>query len=222
MASTLSKSQLLKRDNYETLLKKFFHLPGHMNVFTTTVGRFVPSALVIIEDGDETTAYEADQQSDYKEVRDQIIGVVTSKKTTDTIKLVGKIENTNRVVTLKLSELVKTEEFGGQTGGKKVNLGILFENQFYESLDCYLNCKCKQTKYKQYADAMLAVIGKREKTGLSNVVAEGGKNQPRPLVYRGGLQVGDGKKDIGKTITDITTVWAVRRKYICLLNMEIR
>jgi hypothetical protein len=217
MASNLSKAQLLKRDNWETLLKKFFHMRGYMNVFTTTEGRFIPEALVVLLDNRQVTAYEPDQVSDYKEIRKEIENIVTSKKAGDTLKFVGKIENTNRITTIKLADLVKTEEFGGQVGGKKINLGIQFENQFYESLDCYLNCKCKHTRYKEYADAMLAVIGKQEKTGLSNVVAEGGLNKPRPLVYSGGgLRVGTGAKDIGSTITDITTEWGKKKDKVYL------
>ena len=49
--------------------------------------------------------------------------------------------------------MVKTEEFGGKTGGKKINLGIKFEIDFYESLRCELACECKNLLPKYQKEA---------------------------------------------------------------------
>ena len=37
----------------------------------------------------------------------------------DKILFVGRFVNTNQVKTVPITEMVKTEEFGGQTGGKE-------------------------------------------------------------------------------------------------------
>ena len=54
-----------------------------------------------------------------------------------------------------------------------------------------------------------------KKLGFSEVKAVGGKNQPRPLSYSGGLYVSAGgkkTKEIGSTITDITTTFGGKDK----------
>ena len=56
--ANLTKADLGKRSNDETFLDKFFHKPGHMNIFSVKrtngkpkEGIFVPSALVFMVDG---------------------------------------------------------------------------------------------------------------------------------------------------------------------------
>ena len=55
----LKKDDLNKRGNDEILLKKFFHLPGYMNIFSVKrktgnpkEGQVVPEALVFKVDND--------------------------------------------------------------------------------------------------------------------------------------------------------------------------
>ena len=212
---TLSKAQLKKHDNYITLLKKFFELPGYMNRYTTPDGIFIATALVVVENDNEMIAYETDEASDFNNIIKDIEKIINSTSRKDYIKITGQIDNTNQIKTIELKDLVKTPEFGGQ-GGKKENLGIRFENDYFESLDCFLNCECKTTPYKDSAHHLLEDIGKELKTGLAEVEAVGGKNQPRPLKGgSGGLYVEAGgikTKDIGSTVTDITTKWGTGGK----------
>tara|TARA_R100000231_G_C5270682_1_gene148557 strand:- start:16 stop:744 length:729 start_codon:yes stop_codon:yes gene_type:complete len=66
------------------------------------------------------------------------------------------------------------------------------------------------TKYAKDAKKLIDEIGKIKKSGFSEVKAVGGKNKPRPLAYSGGLYVtagGKKTKEIGSTITDITTTF---------------
>ena len=71
----LKKADLEKRGNDEILLKKFFHLPGHMNIFSVKrktgnpkEGQFVPEALVFKVGNEEIAAYETDLVSDFREI----------------------------------------------------------------------------------------------------------------------------------------------------------
>jgi len=215
--ASLKKDDLNKRGNDEILLKKFFHLPGHMNIFSVKrktgnpkEGQFVPEALVFKVDNDEVAAFETDQVSDFQEIMSRLRENIELSGTKNQVLFTGKFKNDNSIDTVKLTELDKTEEFGGQTTGKRVNLGIQFEKDFYKSLNCEVQCLCEHTKYEDAAKDLVKKINDEYniKGGLSNVEAVGGKNQPRPLkAGNGGIVVGTGSKDIGSTITDITTVF---------------
>ena len=212
----LDKTQIRKGDRAELLLKKFFHFPGYMNRFLVIPGagvkggQFDAEALVFTEGNEEIIAFETDQQSDYKEAYARLENVLNGK---GSLKFTGKYVDDGTIETVKLNDLEKTEEFGGQTG-KRVNLGIKFEKDFYESLDCYLNCQCKPTPYEKEAKELLEKIG--IPGGLIDVEAVGGKNQPRPIAGNSNrLYVTAGGKDtldIGSIITDITTGWRNNEK----------
>ena len=211
----LKKEDLNKRGNDEILLKKFFHFPGHMNIFSVKrktgnpkEGQFVPEALVFKVDNDEIAAFETDQVSDFKEIMSRLRENIELSGVKNQVLFTGKFKNDNSIDTVKLTELDKTEEFGG--GKAKVNLGIQFEKDFYKSLNCEVQCLCEHTKYEDAAKDLVNKINDEYniKGGLSSVEAVGGKNQPRPLkAGNGGIVVGTGSKDIGSTITDITTVF---------------
>ena len=215
----LKKADLGKRGNEETMVKKFLHMDGLMDTFLHKDGQFKPHAMVLDMDGEEHQ-YEHDEDDRYDELLARVRSIIERKKNTDKILFVGKFVNTNQVKTVPITEMVKTEEFGGQTGGKKINLGIKFENDFYESLRCELACECKPTTYKKDAQNLIEQIGKDVKVGFSDVEAVGGKNQPRPLAGgSGGLYVtagGSKSKDIGSTVTDITTFWGPNKKEVYL------
>jgi hypothetical protein len=215
----LKKDDLNKRGNDEILLKKFFHLPGYMNIFSVKrksgnpkEGQFVPEALVFKVDNDEVAAFETDQVSDFKEIMSRLRENIELSGVKNQVLFTGKFKNDNSIDTVKLTELDKTEEFGG--GKAKVNLGIQFEKDFYKSLNCEVQCLCEHTKYEDAAKDLVNKINDEYniKGGLSSVEAVGGKNQPRPLKSgNGGIVVGTGSKDIGSTITDITTVFGGKK-----------
>ena len=227
--ANLTKADLGKRGNDEVILKKFFHMDNHMNIFAVkrkvgspTEGQFMPTAMVFVVDGEETVAYEPDQASDFKEARARLQENMSLRGSKNTVLFTGKFQNDSSIATVPLTDLEKTEEFGGQVGGKKVNLGIQFEKDFYDSLNCQVGCLNDNTKYQQAAQKLITEINKKYsiKGGLSQVDAVGGKNQPRPLNYSGGLYVtagGKKTKDIGSTVTDITTVFGgIRDMYLSL------
>ena len=215
----LSKADLGKRGNEETVAKKFLHMNGLMDTFLHKDGQFKPHALVFVMDNEEHP-FENDEKDRYDELLARMRSVLERKNSRDKILFVGRFVNTNQVKTVPITEMVKTEEFGGQTGGKKINLGIKFENDFYESLRCELACECKPTTYKKEAQSLIEQIGKEVNVGYSDVEAVGGKNQPRPLAGGpGGLYVtagGSKSKDIGGTVTDITTYWGPKKDPVFL------
>lgn len=216
----LSKADLTKRGNDENLVNKFFSKHNMNDTFLHKDGQFKPTALVIVEDGDEIDSFEPDEDDRLDEALARVRRIVERKKSGDKILFVGKFLNTNQIKTVPFTEMVKTEEFGGQVGGKKINLGIQFENQFYESLRCELGCSNKNTRYAPEAKKLIEEIGKVEKSGFSDVEAVGGKNQPRPLAGgSGGIYVtagGRATKDIGSTVTDITTFWGSKKDPVYL------
>jgi hypothetical protein len=215
----LSKADLGKRGNEETVVKKFLHMNGLNDIFLHKDGQFKPHALVVVQD-DMEHPFEYDEKDRYDELLARIRSVLERKNTKDKILFVGKFINTNQIKTVPITEMVKTEEFGGQVGGKKINLGIKFENDFYESLRCELGCSKENTPYSKEVKNLIEQIGKEVKVGYSDVEAVGGKNQPRPLAGgASGLYVtagGSKTKDIGSTVTDITTYWGPKKQPIFL------
>ena len=215
----LSKADLGKRGNEETIVKKFFHMDNLVDTFLHKDGQFNPHAMVIVMD-DEEHPFENDEKNRYAELLARVQSILNRKNNRDKILFVGRFVNTNQVKTVPITEMVKTEEFGGQVGGKKINLGIKFENDFYESLKCELGCSKDNTTYAKEAKSLVEQIGKDVKVGYSDVEAVGGKNQPRPLAGgSGGLYVtagGSKSKNIGSTVTDITTFWGPKKEEVYL------
>ena len=215
----LSKADLGKRGNEETIVKKFLHTNGVVDTFLHKDGQFKPHALVIVQD-DVEHPFEQDEKDRYDELLARMRSVLERKNNRDKILFVGKFINTNQVKTVPITEMVKTEEFGGQVGGKKINLGIKFENDFYESLKCELGCSKDNTTYAKEVKSLVEQIGKEVKVGYSDVEAVGGKNQPRPLAGgSGGLYVtaqNQKTKNIGSTVTDITTYWGPKKEPVFL------
>ena len=212
----LKKGDLDKRGNDEVIVKKFFGLDGRMNMFLcknqSMEGQFIPEAMVFMVDGDEIDAFQKDQSDRYKEALARVRENMKLSGTRNKILFTGTWKNDQSISTVSLTDLQKTEEFGGQAGGKKINLGIQFENDFFKSLICEVQCEDKNTKYAKQAKQLIELIDNKHKIkgGLSRVDAVGGKNQPRPLSYSGGLYVtagGKKTKNIGSTVTDITTVF---------------
>lgn len=101
-------------------------------------------------------------------------------------------------------------EFGNGSRGKSgvMNSGLLFEREFKEQLDNFINeGESSVSKYKEAVKSIANIIPKGYY--LDSVIAEGEKNQKRPLTFTGdkiytGIKSGDW--NIGSTITDLTLV----------------
>ena len=205
LMTSISKSTLIKR-GLETFVKKFLSMDGKENKFLTSEGLFTPHALIIDMEGKQY-AFESDEKDDYELILNRVDQAINLSGARSKIQFTGRFDNTRQVKTIKLTDIEKTGEFGGKGSGegKKENLGLVFEREFYESLIHVLDPSNKKGKYHKAALELVEKIGKRERSGLSNVTAVGELNQKRPLKINGTeLSLGDGKEDIGSTVTDIT------------------
>lgn len=214
----LKKDDLLKRGNYDILVKKFLALDGKENKFLTKEGIFVPIALVL-EIGASQYAYETKDKKSVKEILAKVEQAASTKGNKSSIELTGKYENTGRITTVKITDLEKTGEFGGQGSGsgKKENLGLAFEREFYTSLVNILDCAGKKGPYHDRAKKLIEDIGRDLKAPLKEVIAVGELNQKRPLkASKGNLSIGDGKENIGETVTDITLKFGKHTVYLSL------
>jgi archaellin len=214
----LKKEDLLKRGNYDTFVKKFLGLNGKENKFLTKEGIFVPIALVLDINGKQY-AYETKEIKSLKEILSRVEEASSTKGTKSSIELTGKYENTGRITTVKVTDLEKTGEFGGQGAGsgKKENLGLVFEREFYDSLVNILNCEGKKGKYHDQAKKLVENLGKEYKSPLKEVIAVGELNQKRPLkVSKGNLSIGSGQENIGQTVTDITLKFGNKEAFLSL------
>ena len=171
----LKKADLGKRGNEETLVDKFYSLNNLTNIFLHKDGKFKPYAIVVVQD-DIEHPYEADEKNTRNELLARVREVLDRANNKDKILFVGKFENTNQIKTVPLTEMVKTEEFGGQVGGKKINLGIKFEKDFYHSLVCELGCSGEKTIYSKEVKHLVEEIGKTQG-------CEHSQDKPRPVRY---------------------------------------
>lgn len=214
----LKKEDLLKRGNYDTFVKKFLGMNGKENKFLTKEGIFVPIALVLDINGKQY-AYETKESKLLKEILSRVEEAASTKGTKSSIELTGKYENTGKITTIKITDLEKTGEFGGQGAGsgKKENLGLVFEREFYDSLVNILNCEGKKGKYHDQAKKLVEDLGKEYRSPLKEVIAVGELNQKRPLkVSKGNLSIGSGEENIGKTVTDITLKFGNKEAFLSL------
>ena len=95
--------------------------------------------------------------------------------------------NQPRTKIIPLKSLKKVDDFGGRgAGGKKVNLGNQFEEHWVaESSEKVLSGQTTGNRYVQKIIGLNEDLTKQMKKGLSGVVAEGGANKSRPLVFSG-------------------------------------
>ena len=85
----LSKADLGKRGNEETMVKKFLHINGLMDTFLHKDGQFKPHAMVLVIDGEEHP-FEHDEKDRYEELLARIRSVLDRKNNSDKILFVGK------------------------------------------------------------------------------------------------------------------------------------
>ena len=203
--SSISKETLIKR-GLETFVKKFLSMDGKENKFLTSEGLFTPHALVLDIEGD-SYAFESTEKRDYEIIIKRVEQAINISGAKSKIQFTGRFDNTNQIKTIKLTDIEKTGEFGGQGAGsgKKENLGLVFEREFYESLVHILDPSNKKGRYDKQARETVERIGKEKRLPLSEVIAVGELNQRRPLkISPGSLTLGSGEEDIGSTVTDIT------------------
>ena len=219
--STISKKTLVKR-GLELFVKKFLSIDGKENKFLTSEGLFTPHALVLDIEGTQY-AFESDEKRDYDVILQRVNQAINLSGTKSTIQFTGRYDNTNQIKTIKLTDIEKTGEFGGQGAGsgKKENLGLKFEREFYESLIHILDPSNKKGPYDKQARQLIERLGKQKRLPLSDVIAEGEQNQRRPLsISSGSLTIGSGEENVGSTVTDITLKFNGKEKVYLSLKFQ--
>ena len=195
----------------DKFLDKFYEVKGQKNNFLTDLG-LVAIYEVRLMKGNETFVFDSDSRS-YQEERPVLkarwIDVSSSKGSKKSIEFEVGLSDQLRTQVIPLKSLKKVDDFGGRgAGGKKVNLGNQFEEHWVADSEKVLSGQTKGNRYIQKIIGLNEDLTKQMKKGLSGVVAEGGANKSRPLVFSGnGLVVAaEGRltEDMGSTLTDVT------------------
>jgi len=197
--ANLSIPEITKDERVEyrstLLVEKVFKKNTLENNFMTDKGLFHATSILI--DGREYTTYASDLDK-------TIIGL---KGTRGRLELRGKLAGSKFEEILSINDIEKGEEFGGQpAGGKKQNKGIIFEDELYNRLaECIRGTTCKG-KYARQAKYILDATSSAIGSPVIDVILEGGRNSPRPLILDGNNPIIQPKEPSGhgELLTDIT------------------
>ena len=178
----------------ELLVNKVYKKKGQMNNFMTDKGLFHAETIVI---DNKSQKYE-------KSLHNKILALNGTRMP---LFLEGKLSGKNSKVKIKISEVEKSEEFGGQpSGGKKINLGNVFEEDFHNRLVECVTGRCCKGKFAKEAEKVIELTSKAMGSPVTHVKHEGGKNTSRPIVLQGNnpiIEPAQPEKH-GEKLTDIT------------------
>ena len=197
--ANLSIPEITKDERVEyrstLLVEKVFKKNNLENNFMTDKGLFHATSILI--DGREYTTYAPDLDK-------TIIGL---KGTRTRLELRGKLVGSKFEEILSINDIEKGDEFGGQpAGGKRENKGIVFERELYNRLaECVRGTTC-EGKYAEQAKYILDATSSAIGSPAKDIILEGGRNSPRPLILEGNNPIiqpsnPDGH---GELLTDIT------------------
>lgn len=207
--ANLDITKLKKRDNIKTFAEKIFHINNKACTFHTSKGRLecIGYELQYPNEPIEYEKRSGNIQQDKKSANILIENLTNAPPKTK-LWLVGTWGKAKNQL-VKINEITKTEEFGGQPGdgGKKVNKGNQFEADLQERLvECISGKKCKG-KYDKQVKALLESVEKTYKLPAQKSELMGGLNQPRPLTGNspGQLHIAPNSAiKHGEKLTDIT------------------
>lgn len=207
--ANLDITKLKKRENIKTLAEKIFHINGKSCTFHTKDGRFDCQGYELKYPG-ESIEYEtrAGSSSSNKKRAAILIDNLSAAPSGTKLWIIGKYGK-SKLQLVKINEITKTDEFGGQpgSGGKKVNKGNQFEEDLQKRLEECIGGKICKGQYGTQVKALLDKIEESYKLAAHFSKLEGGKNQPRPLTgtTKSSLHIAPNKsQDHGKKLTDIT------------------
>ena len=175
-----------------TFIKKILKQGDYGPDFKTDNGLFCSDYVTVTYKDNSTKKYERQALNNLNE--ELVAEYVARGPFTKSIAVTGKMFGEKRQQSLLVSKLTKTGEFGGQEGGgKKVNLGIVFENDFFARINQALEGKKmlnEETKrgIDTYSTAVTYILQKTsEMKNSAPVSAEdtGSRNTKRPIVATG-------------------------------------
>ncbi len=181
------------------LIEKTFQKNGNMDNFMSDSGLFHASSIII--DKKEHKTYS-------KNLENFVIALRGQKG--KTLALKGKLSGQNQEVIIPIGKIQKSVEFGGQpAGSKKVNKGIVFENELFTRFEQCINGKCCKGKYDRQAKAILDEVSKKMGSPVDKIDGSmGSKNQSRPLIISGGSPIihPNNPEEHGEKLTDIDII----------------
>jgi hypothetical protein len=134
------------------------------------------------------------------------------------VDLLGVLVGKRRKITLKHTQVFKTEEFGGRpVGGKKENKGTTFEKAFTSRLNEYINGEVCVGKYHKAAGYLISELIKINGP-ITNIENVGGQNASRPMEVSG-TQIfiaPRAHEKHGQVLTDVTVEHKSKRSYLSL------
>lgn len=216
-------------DRMDTLFDKALNRNGKNNLFLTDIGTVEMSGFTVTTKHADNKRYVTSPFQDFSSIKGNSGKEFSAKMLFDQVCRQGfrgknGIEFTcnmsdGKDVFLDLTDFVKTDEFGGQQkGGKKVNMGNVYEDDLTQALIDYCSGK-KPKKYSDHVDIIVNAMIKKYGEAPTQALGEGGKNQARPLKKKGNnIIISAGgtttTNDIGKTLTDITLTVAGKPVYL--------
>ena len=184
------------------LVEKTFEKNGKTNVFKTDGGLFHAKYILI-----GTT--KITESSDVDKTAGEILSLRLKKGLDRILKIGGTYAGSKSNVEIPITQLEKSEEFGGMpAGGTRVNKGLLFETDLAKRLDEYVEGRQGKGQYASETSKIIEMCSAKIGSPVVNFRHEGGANTSRPIV-NSGSQVFVSPKDHrehGSKLTDITLV----------------
>lgn len=192
-----------KEYRIEVLVNKVFKHNNLSNTFTTSNGLFNASGLIV---GNET--FKGKQTAaKIKNIIKLVYYLKAAPRNERVLKIIGKYSGERKESQVSITELSKTEEFGGQpAGGKRENKGIKFEKDLEAQLHNVLNGKKVTGTYAEQSKKIIDKCSTAMKSPVESIIPMGALNQKRPIALQGTqlyIEPNDHKKH-GEKLTDIT------------------
>ena len=195
--------------NIHTFLTKMYEDDNHKNAFETDHG------LVMVHDArlkynGLNLFYDQDSINYKKELpifKAHWIQAAKAKKTKSLEFTVSNLSGM-KLFKIPLTAFKKTDEFGGQGSGPRVNKGNEFEEHWQKDTITFMSGQLTGPRYISKIKELNEKFEKETGESLIESIQEGGANKPRPLMEHGkDIVVSAGgilKEDMGETLTDIT------------------
>ena len=196
MAQKLSNKEVAYRqdkpESAETFIKKILKEDGRGPDFKTEDGLFCSDYVTVTYNDNSTKKYERQALSKLNE--ELVAEYIARGPFTKRIDITGKMFGKKQQQTLRVAKFIKTAEFGGQeAGGKKINLGIVFENDFFARINEALEGKKmlhEKTKrgidtYSTAVNYILKMTSEMKNSAPVSAEDTGSRNTKRPIIATG-------------------------------------
>ena len=169
----------------ELLVDKIFEVGGNTPNFMTDNGLMNATAIVL--NGEKYVVSNQYKNKNYTQDLANKILAMKGQGRNNSVDIVGTYAGNPRTVTIPLSKIEKSEEFGGQpAGGSKENKGLKFERDLTNRIAEILRGEKVDGSFAAAAKHIIEVTSKNRGSPAVSVEQLGGQNQSRPFGYAGG------------------------------------